>query len=68
MVVRPAAFGRLRVETPLNFFAIVNNFPAAFGRLRVETNTPKKLPPLPEPAAFGRLRVETAYRRCTVTG
>ena len=33
----PAAFGRLCVETPLNFFAIVNNFPAAFGRLCVET-------------------------------
>ena len=58
----PAAFGRLRVETPEADLAREMDEPAAFGRLRVETDDIFMFWRDSQPAAFGRLRVET---RCT---
>ena len=37
-MANPAAFGRLRVETPIEEPESIPKLPAAFGRLRVETN------------------------------
>ena len=61
LLLIPAAFGRLRVETTSSGSGPVISAPAAFGRLRVETSFMgyKLLTGLP--AAFGRLRVETLF-------
>ena len=56
---RPAAFGRLRVETEPSYNTPSMWKPAAFGRLRVETLMATVLFGDYIPAAFGRLRVET---------
>mgnify|MGYP001792004784 CR=1 FL=1 len=60
MVSRPAAFGRLCVET----FELPSSYPtkqpAAFGRLCVETINQAENHSVRHPAAFGRLCVETA--------
>ena len=59
-MVKPAAFGRLRVETSHGFSKSSGVGPAAFGRLRVETQSSADNGVLlSQPAAFGRLRVET---------
>ena len=59
MIVAPAAFRRLCVETIYWFFTCFKPYPAAFRRLCVET-TPSKNSPMPIcPAAFRRLCVET---------
>ena len=57
---RPAAFGRLCVETLLSAGGSVLNRPAAFGRLCVETSMQHSLSRENQPAAFGRLCVETS--------
>ena len=56
---KPAAFGRLRVETLMATVLFGDYIPAAFGRLRVETLMATVLFGDYIPAAFGRLRVET---------
>ena len=57
--MRPAAFGRLCVETPHLIQTFVIFAPAAFGRLCVETFGATYKPSDVFPAAFGRLCVET---------
>ena len=57
--IRPAAFGRLRVETDFLSYPDTWPSPAAFGRLRVETHYQVPTGNNRRPAAFGRLRVET---------
>ena len=59
---RPAAFGRLCVETSLKGAQALVDAPAAFGRLCVETAMMTKVSALICPAAFGRLCVETNYK------
>ncbi len=54
-----AAFGRLRVETPVAAAAAPLLTSAAFGRLRVETCYTTTRRRGIDSAAFGRLRVET---------
>jgi len=61
--MRPADFGRLRVETSSRFDRISVCYPAAFGRLRVETDSAGREKSPHYPAAFGRLRVETCLAR-----
>ena len=56
---RPAAFGRLCVETMCLHNIGNQNKPAAFGRLCVETSNNCLVKSLNSPAAFGRLCVET---------
>ena len=56
---RPAAFGRLCVETVSAPSSSLPHWPAAFGRLCVETQGCRTMPHRPSPAAFGRLCVET---------
>ena len=57
---RPAAFGRLCVETrPILNLPVNMKVPAAFGRLCVETATLLGAKQFKGPAAFGRLCVET---------
>ena len=61
--IKPAAFGRLCVETDID---AANSFfpnPAAFGRLCVETISLVIASGLAKPAAFGRLCVETLFCR-----
>ena len=56
---KPAAFGRLCVETLIENAGISDLLPAAFGRLWVETTKTTPITKQTEPAAFGRLCVET---------
>ena len=56
---RPAAFGRLCVETGLRAVGLATGRPAAFGRLCVETKSIIREHNCVIPAAFGRLCVET---------
>ena len=57
---KPAAFGRLCVETSLPVTAVgISDDPAAFGRLCVETGLGGGGSSGGGPAAFGRLCVET---------
>ena len=56
---RPAAFGRLCVETSLCTMRPCRPMPAAFGRLCVETSNSGQGKGSDDPAAFGRLCVET---------
>ena len=57
--IRPAAFGRLCVETGLSTPPPTRLVPAAFGRLCVETIITALVVEVLRPAAFGRLCVET---------
>ena len=57
--VRPAAFGRLCVETYRAQRHVQAAVPAAFGRLCVETRLRRRTRNPQTPAAFGRLCVET---------
>ena len=57
--LRPAAFGRLCVETDYVNVRITRRQPAAFGRLCVETVKIDNGCFVSFPAAFGRLCVET---------
>ena len=59
MKIRPAAFGRLCVETIDRHPVSSQQGPAAFGRLCVETFSSSKAFFSFSPAAFGRLCVET---------
>ena len=59
MTKKPAAFGRLCVETRAGCSENVAVIPAAFGRLCVETTSVSLVPSSDTPAAFGRLCVET---------
>ena len=61
MPPKPAAFGRLCVETSKirTMSGVIE--PAAFGRLCVETNDIKPQAAFDDPAAFGRLCVETIF-------
>ena len=58
-VGRPAAFGRLCVETMHLLTVREDMAPAAFGRLCVETAVIASIEQAIRPAAFGRLCVET---------
>ena len=60
LLMKPAAFGRLCVETKASWNAPSSSVPAAFGRLCVETPYSLKVLSGVKPAAFGRLCVETS--------
>ena len=64
LMIYPAAFGRLCVETSPSRPAAAAQAPAAFGRLCVETKAPMTKVGITAPAAFGRLCVETLTRPC----
>ena len=61
LIIQPAAFGRLCVETISGKPAESREDPAAFGRLCVETTTAAAATADTTPAAFGRLCVETSW-------
>ena len=66
LVVLPAAFGRLCVETMPTNSRKKKSCPAAFGRLCVETGQIMGVKRFNGPAAFGRLCVETAKVPLTI--